>query len=150
MHLFRAAVICLVVYLTALVSAAPAPAPADLTARDDVPDATIYTGDSVRITGGEKVNAVEYCFIGWDDVNYKSRPGSVPIEACCEYTCCDIHIDMLNNRLYSAKASQWLVGSKGVALWTGYNCQGDFLGVDYEGWWNLANAPAYYSVSVWW
>lgn len=132
--------------------AAPGPNPgpnpmpeAEILPRDaaESTEATIYTAND---TQDMSVNDVGFCFRGWPQRNYQPRDGWV--EACCPppYTCCNFYNDILNNHLYSAKAT--VSTRRGVNLWTGKFCTGESLWVDFDGWFDLGNAPAFYSMSM--
>ena len=120
--------------LANLASALPAPA-ADA---DPSPDANSALTDR---------DSREFCFIGWNQRNYKGT--SVKQCGFVPYQCKTFTDDLLVNHLFSAKATQSPTG--GVWLWTDLGCkskngQGPRW-VDYEGWYDLASAPAYHSMS---
>ena len=122
-----ATLMCLFLLLLNLTTALPNPAP--------VADA------------GTDLNTrqlAEYCFRGWDEVDFKGNTA----EACCTKPCCPIDSDLLKFHLYSAWATE--SGSGGVRLWPSEEwCEGDnSLWVDFKGWDDLSWAPAYYFMSV--
>ncbi|KAF8425311.1 hypothetical protein EV426DRAFT_597081 [Tirmania nivea] len=119
----------------------PAEGGLEIVARADANEAVIvHSGDEA----GTKLatRAPQYCFVGWDQVNYQGNWA----RACCVSDCCWFYNDLLNNRLYSAKSTLSTTG--GVRLWTSDHCTGESRWVDSDGWWNLGQAPAYYSMSL--
>ena len=89
------------------------------------------------------------CFKGWDQRSFQGNW----VEACCFYSCCILFQDLLNYRLFSAKATDSKRGAGGMTLWESTDCSGDrgtdSLWVDFEGWGDLGINPPYYSMSLW-
>ena len=82
-----------------------------------------------------------FCFKGWDKPRYRGNW----VEACCFNSCCSFSNNLLSKKLFSAAATDSSTG--GVTLWTSSSCSGKNRWVDLEGWYDLSNAPAYYSMS---
>lgn len=159
MHLRTVGCYLMLFFLCGLVNSLPAAAPdllpltggdqetpsnplADEAVIQYFPAETPETGLSV-LFAADPADKVKFCWEGWSDTNFK---GSW-VGMCCHSKCCFYHSELANN-VYSARATYIPEGAHAIILWSTDSCSGETRWLDFDGWYNLENAPPYYSFSL--